>query len=641
MTGDDRLTTLGKALGSPPAPDAAAKARHLALALAAFEKDVAADQGSTDSRRQTPVRPKRGRLFKGVRQMLQTTSWKPLLTFTTSGAALGLVITAFLPQTSFSPLSQLADPAPAPMVAATAPTTNTAAPPMPAREKRELTETIAASEAEQPVAPAPLLTQGIQSDDPVARLAEPIETESFANAPANPVQIVQEDPVSTFSIDVDTAAWSILRSSLTSGVLPDPDAIRIEEMVNYFPYDYPGPASDAAPFRPSLAVMQTPWNAQTRLVRIALQGRLPDASQRKPLNLVFLVDTSGSMNEPAKLPLLKTSLGLMLGHLAPEDEIAIVAYAGSAGEVLPPTPAGNRDSILAALDRLQSGGATAGVEGLELAYQIATRMSAPDETSRVILATDGDFNVGVQDPEGLEAYISKQRDSGVYLSVLGFGRGNLDDLTMQTLSQAGNGTASYIDTLQEAQKVLADQLQGTLFPIADDVKIQVEWNPQQVAEYRLIGYETRTLRREDFKNDRIDAGEIGAGHQVTALYEITAPGSPALLNDPLRYGAGTDAIAPQTMGPELGYLRIRYKKPGAMTSNLIETPITAAQGPDEDARFAAAIAGFGALLRGSPYLGDWGWDDAIALASKSRGDDPFGYRGEAVNLMRLAKSLSQ
>ena len=268
-------------------------------------------------------------------------------------------------------------------------------------------------------------------------------------------------------------------------------------------------------------------------------------------------------------------------------------------------------------------------------------MTGAGEVSRVLLATDGDFNVGLSDPEGLEAFIAKKRDSGVYLSVLGFGRGNLDDATMQALAQAGNGQAAYIDTLQEARKVLVDQLSGALFPIADDVKIQVEWNPAQVAEYRLIGYETRSLAREDFNNDKVDAGEIGAGHAVTALYEVTAPGSPALVHDPLRYAATPEASTMKPQAPELGFLRLRYKAPGESTSALIELPIeNDGAEADADARFAAAIAGFGQLLTGGKYLGDWEWDKAIALALAGRGSDDFGYRAEAVNLMRLAQSLS-
>ncbi len=463
------------------------------------------------------------------------------------------------------------------------------------------------------------------------------DTEAYANATDNPLKITAEAPVSTFSIDVDTASYALIRNSLTGGVLPPRDAVRIEEMVNYFPYTYPAPGADDAPFRPTVSVMQTPWNPDTQLVSIGIQGRMPDVDSRPPLNLVFLIDTSGSMDDPAKLPLLKQSFRLMLDQLRPTDEVAIVEYAGSAGEVLAPTPASNRKAILNALSSLGAGGSTNGQGGLQQAYQVAEGMAAEGEVNRVILATDGDFNVGLSDPEALKNYIATQRASGTYLSVLGFGRGNLDDATMQALAQNGNGTAAYIDTLAEAQKVLVDQLTGALFPIADDVKIQVEWNPATVAEYRLIGYETRALNREDFNNDRVDAGEIGAGQTVTAIYEVTPVGSPAQLSDPLRYG---EAVAVGADNAELGFLKLRYKEPGAATSELLETPITAGSVAGSDAQFAAAIAGFGQLLKGGQYLGTWGYSDAIALATENRGDDAFGYRTEAVQLMRLAQSLS-
>lgn len=468
-------------------------------------------------------------------------------------------------------------------------------------------------------------------------MVAPVEnTEAYANEAPNPVKVTAEEPVSTFSIDVDTASYAVVRSSLTGGYLPTPDQVRIEEMVNYFPYAYAAPEGDAA-FASTISVMPTPWNPGTRLVTIGIQGALPEVAARPPLNLVFLIDTSGSMEDANKLPLLKQSLSLMLSELRPEDQVSIVTYAGSAGLVLPPTAAGDRAAILASLENLVAGGSTAGAEGLELAYQVAEGMKADGEVTRILLATDGDFNVGIDDPDGLEAYVAKKRETGTYLSVLGFGRGNLDDAIMQSLAQNGNGTAAYIDTLSEARKVLVDQLTGALFPIADDVKIQVEWNPATVAEYRLIGYETRSLRREDFNNDAVDAGEIGAGTQVTAIYEVTAPGSDALLNDPLRYGS---AAATEGADGELGFLRLRWKAPGEDASTLVETPITGTEAASTETRFAAAIAGFGQLLQGSVYLGDWGWDQAIELAVANRGEDAFGYRIEAVNLMRLAQSLS-
>ena len=475
---------------------------------------------------------------------------------------------------------------------------------------------------------------------------QPRSTEAFANEPASPLKIAGEEPVSTFSIDVDTASYSVVRSSLMNGYLPVAEAVRVEEMLNYFPYAYPAPEAGGAPFRPTVTVAQTPWNADTLLMHIGIQGRLPATDARPPLNLVFLIDTSGSMNQPNKLPLLKQSFRLMLGRLRPEDEVAIVTYAGSAGRPLDATPATERGEILSALDLLDARGSTAGAAGIQLAYQTAAGMAAEGEVTRVILATDGDFNVGISDPEQLKDFIARQRESGIYLSVLGFGRGNLDDLTMQALAQNGNGQASYIDTLAEAQKVLVDQLTGTLFPIADDVKIQVEFNPAAVAEYRLIGYETRALRREDFNNDKVDAGEIGAGHSVTAIYEVTPVGSPAVLHDPLRYAA--PAAAPPGAGAdsrrsaEFAFLRLRYKAPGEDTSRLIEVAINREAGnAGADQRFAAAIAGFGQLLRGGVYTGGWTWADAIALAEANTGGDRYGYRREAVTLMRLAESLSE
>ncbi len=470
---------------------------------------------------------------------------------------------------------------------------------------------------------------------------QPANTEEFANADDNPVQVVAENPVSTFSSDVDTAAYSLLRSSLNRGQLPNPDAIRIEEMMNYFPYDLPAPdAGDVSPFRPTVEVFQTPWNPDTQLVHIGIQGELPAIEDRPPLNLVFLIDTSGSMNDPAKLPLLIQSFRLMLDRLNPEDQVAIVTYAGNAGVALEPTSASDTATISAALTALQAGGSTNGVGGLQAAYDLAAEMTDDGEVSRVLLATDGDFNVGISDPTALEDYISEQRETGIYLSVLGFGRGNLQDDTMQALAQNGNGTAAYIDTLHEAQRVLVDQLAGALFPIADDLKIQVEFNPEVIAEYRLIGYETRGLAREDFANDAVDAGELGAGHSVTAIYEVTPVGSPATLVAPLRYAA--DDGAETEFGDELGFISLRWKEPGEDESTLVDFAIpTAPVDPGSEAQFAAAIAGFGQLLRGNEFLGDWGYDEAIALANANRGEDEFGYRQEAVQLMRLAQSLSR
>ena len=510
--------------------------------------------------------------------------------------------------------------------------------------KQAQTETAAELSTVAPgpeAATAPPQARRLKVEREIMPVAPESDTEAYANAAPNPLKVVAEEPVSTFSIDVDTASYTVIRSSLTSGRLPPRQAVRVEEMVNYFPYDYAAPEPGGAPFMPTVSVFDTPWNPDTDLVHIALQGEMPSLDDRPPLNLVFLIDTSGSMQDANKLPLLIQSFRLMLGQLRPEDQVAMVTYAGSAGLVLEPTPASERRKILAALDKLQAGGSTAGQAGLQQAYAVAEDMAEDGRLGRVILATDGDFNVGLSDPEALKEFIAEKRDTDIFLSVLGFGRGNLDDATMQALAQNGNGQAAFIDTLGEAQKVLVDQLTGGLFPIAKDVKIQVEFNPATVAEYRLIGYETRALRREDFNNDAVDAGEIGAGHSVTAIYEITPVGSPAMRNDPLRYQAG-DAETVDDGSGELGFLRLRYKQPDASRSQLIETAIVPDMGAaTAEARFAASIAGFGELLRGSDALGDWSWGDAIALAGENRGDDGFGYRAEAVSLMRLAQSLSQ
>ena len=461
--------------------------------------------------------------------------------------------------------------------------------------------------------------------------------DQFAGESVSPLKITNDEPVSTFSIDVDTASYAFARNAILGGYLPNPDAVRTEEMINYFSYDYPLPTSGEAPFTSSVTVTETPWNPNTQLLHIGIQGYELAANERPPVNLVFLIDTSGSMGQPNKLPLLIQSFRLLLSELNDHDSVAIVTYAGSAGMALEPTPATERTKILNSLTRLSSGGSTAGQAGLQQAYALAAEMADDGDTSRVILATDGDFNVGISNTEELKSYIEDQRDTGIYLSVLGFGQGNYNDALMQTLAQNGNGTAAYIDTLAEAQKVLVDQIGGALFTIAQDVKIQVEFNPAEIAEYRLIGYETRALAREDFNNDAVDAGDIGAGHSVTALYEITPIGSAALSNDPLRYGT-TEAL-PESNG-ELAFLKLRYKNPGESTSILLTTPVfaNADAGLGAEVDFATAVASFGQLLRGDTRLGNWSYDDIVALANTAKGDDPFGYRAEFIRLVRLAET---
>ena len=467
----------------------------------------------------------------------------------------------------------------------------------------------------------------------------------FAPFDPNPVKVAAEEPVSTFSIDVDTASYAFTRASLNRGVLPQPDAIRVEELINYFPYDYAPPESRARPFAAHVSLLPTPWNSATRLLHIGIKGYALTPAIRPPANLVFLVDTSGSMDAPDKLPLLINSLRLLLDTLKPEDTVAVVAYAGAVGTVLEPTPAAERGAIAAALEALRAGGSTAGAEGIRQAYLLAEQNFVEGGVNRVILATDGDFNVGITDPDELEGYIARKRASGIFLSVLGFGMGNYNDALMQRLAQNGNGNAAYIDTLSEARKVLVEEATSTLFPIAKDVKIQVEFNPALVSEYRLIGYETRLLAREDFRNDKVDAGEIGAGHTVTALYEITPVGSGAERIAPLRYGQNEEA-ASGGRDDELATVAIRYKLPDAETSTEIARHVTgsdAVASPDgapEEVRFAAAVAAFGQLLRGGRYTEGYGYDDVIALAQAARGEDPFGYRAEFLSLVRLAKTAA-
>jgi len=464
--------------------------------------------------------------------------------------------------------------------------------------------------------------------------------DSFSGFDEQRVRVTAEEPVSTFSVDVDTASYSYVRRMLEDGMLPEPDAVRLEELINYFPYDYPAPPTAETPFRPTVAVYPTPWNPATQLVHIGIRGYEPPATEDRPSNLVFLIDTSGSMDEADKLPLLKRAFSLLVEQLSANDTVAIVAYAGSAGVVLEPTRATEKATILSALDGLWAGGSTAGAAGIELAYRLAEDNLVKNGVNRVILATDGDFNVGIEDPEDLERFIAARRDR-VSLSVLGFGRGNLGDDTMQALAQNGNGNASYIASFSEARKVLVEEIGGTLRTIAQDVKIQVEFNPSVVSEHRLLGYETRALAREDFNNDRVDAGDIGAGHTVTAIYEITPVGSGAALVDPLRYGG---EAAPALASDEIAFLRIRYKRPGEATSRLIEQPITpdlvapGVEAVGEDFRFAAAVAAFGQKLRGSTYAA-MDWDDILALAKGARGTDEGGYRAEFVNLAATAALL--
>lgn len=477
-------------------------------------------------------------------------------------------------------------------------------------------------------------------------IAPPENRERFGKADSNPVKSVLTEPVSTFSVDVDTASYAFVRRSLMEGQMPERDAVRVEEMVNYFPYDWPRPETAAEPFKATVTVTPTPWNGGTRLMHVAIKGYDVVPAQAPKANLVFLIDVSGSMDEPDKLPLLKSAFRLLVERLKPEDTVSIVTYAGNAGTVLEPTAVKDKAKILAAIDTLQPGGSTAGAEGIDAAYALAEKAFVKGGVNRVMLATDGDFNVGPSSDEDLKRLIEDKRKSGIFLSVLGFGRGNYNDALMQTIAQNGNGTAAYIDTLAEAQKTLVEEAGSSLFPIAKDVKLQVEFNPAAIAEYRLIGYETRALKREDFNNDKVDAGDIGSGHSVTAIYEVTPTGSPAVLNDDLRYAeAQKPAAEASPHGGELAFLKIRYKKPDGDKSELITTPVTEANAvpalaeAPNDVRFSVAVAAFGQKLAGVTALADYSYDSVIDLATAAKGADPFGYRGEFVNLVRLAKGL--
>jgi Ca-activated chloride channel family protein len=461
----------------------------------------------------------------------------------------------------------------------------------------------------------------------------------------NPVHAALEDPVSTFSIDVDTASYSFVRRSLKEGILPQADTVRVEEMVNYFPYGWKGPDSATTPFNSTVSVMPTPWNAHTKLMHVAIKGFDVKPTEQPKANLVFLIDVSGSMNEQDKLPLLQSAFRLLVSKLKPDDTVSIVTYAGDAGTVLMPTKVTEKDKILTAIDRLQPGGSTAGEAGIKEAYKLAQQSFVKDGVNRVMLATDGDFNVGQTDDDDLKRLIEQERKTGVFLSVFGFGRGNLNDQMMQTIAQNGNGTAAYIDTLAEAEKVLVEDASSTLFTIAKDVKIQVEFNPNKVSEYRLIGYETRALNREDFNNDRVDAGDIGSGHSVTAIYEITPKGSGGEQIDPLRYGQATVNNGGVANADEYAFVKIRYKLPNEDVSKLITTPVTSANEVgsfDEagtDQRFSVAVAAFGQKLRDEDATAKFGYDKIMEIATAARGADPFGYRSEFLSLVRLASAL--
>jgi Ca-activated chloride channel family protein len=471
--------------------------------------------------------------------------------------------------------------------------------------------------------------------------------DNYASIVENGFDKVADKPLSTFAIDVDTASYANVRRFLQGGTLPPADAVRIEELVNYFEYGDPPPAADSnEPFAVTTEVATAPWNERNRLVRVGIKGQAITHSAVPPRNLVFLLDVSGSMASPDKLPLLKEGMKLMVRDLRPEDSVAIVVYAGASGLVLPPTPGHQRGRILSALEQLQAGGSTNGGEGIELAYATARKVFKKGGINRVILGTDGDFNVGVASEGALQRLIERQRQTGVFLTVLGFGRGNLKDATMELLADKGNGNYAYIDSKREAEKVLVREAGATLVTIAKDVKLQVEWNPARVASYRLIGYENRKLAARDFNDDTKDAGEIGAGHSVVALYEVVPASAPAATGkgevDPLKY-QGERAPSAAAASAELATVKLRYKPPTGDTSVLREQVVADAggdwRGASEDLRFAAAVAGWGMLLRGSAHAGNATPKQVRELAAGALGADPSGDRRELIELMRTTERL--
>ncbi|MBV7441588.1 VWA domain-containing protein [Weeksellaceae bacterium TAE3-ERU29] len=455
---------------------------------------------------------------------------------------------------------------------------------------------------------------------------------------------VSKDPISTFSVDVDRASYSNVRRMINNGYLPDKDAVRIEEMINYFDYDYPEPTANSdVPFRVSTQLSKAPWNEKNYLLQIGLQAKKIKMEDTPPSNIVFLIDVSGSMGELNKLPLLKSSFKLLLNSLKNNDKVAIVVYAGSSGLVLKSTLVKEKAKILDALESLEAGGSTAGGEGLKLAYKVARENFIPNGNNRIILATDGDFNVGVDTNDDLQRLVEKERESGVYISVLGYGMGNYRDDMVETIANKGNGNYAYIDNIMEAKKVLVNEFGGTFYTVAKDVKLQIEFNPKYVKEYRLIGYENRMLNTEDFDDDKKDAGEIGAGHTVTALYEIVP--ADGKNSNGLRYQSQElNKIAKS--GKELAFLKMRYKKPtGSDKSILVKEPIHFNLLPlnktNDNFRFSASVAEFGMLLRDSKHKGNANWKQVIDLAKNALGEDKDGYRKEFIRLVESAELLSK
>jgi Ca-activated chloride channel family protein len=473
--------------------------------------------------------------------------------------------------------------------------------------------------------------------------AHDFATEEYNRIYENSFLDCVENPVSTFSIDVDVASYANTRRFLNDNKLPPHDAVRIEEFINYFNYHYPPPA-DSLPFSLHTEVTDCPWKSGNKILKIGIKGREIEMRKLPPRNLVFLLDVSGSMDQYNKLPLLKKAFRLLVNALEAHDKVAIVVYAGAAGLVLPPTSGNKKETILNAIDELQAGGTTAGGQGIELAYKIAKEHFLANGSNRVILATDGDFNVGVSSDAELVRMIENKREQGIFLTILGFGGGNYKDSKMEQLADKGNGNYAYIDNILEAQKVLVNEIGGTLHTIARDVKLQLEFNPLHVRSYRLIGYENRMLSKEDFEDDKKDAGELGAGHTVTALYEVTPSDTTYKKRNALRYQETQLKDAKSSQG-ELGFLKLRYKQPTDSISTLIETPITDRaikfEDSPDDLRFACAVASFGMILRGSEYKGIANYGFVEELAKTALGNDTEGYRKEFIKLVQKAKLLQE
>ena len=550
-------------------------------------------------------------------------------------------------QSAPEPVSQLPVVAPLPEPLVSAPQTSPPSPPVVREEleiKRELAD--AASGVELRAKSSMSRPASIGFAPPMSMPVPQMENrEQYASLDANPLRRASEHPVSTFSVDVDTGSYANVRRYLNNGQLPPQDAVRVEELINNFDYAYSAPRNRDTPFAVQTEIAPTPWNSRTHLLHVGIQGWKPE-TRSAGTNLVFLVDVSGSMQDADKLPLVKAALKILVDEMDARDRISLVVYAGASGVVLEPTSAKERDRIFAALDRLEAGGSTNGDAGIQLAYAMAKQGWIEGGVNRVLLATDGDFNVGVTRFETLLDLVKEQRKSGIALTTLGFGEGNYNDHLMEQLADVGDGNHAYIDSVHEAHKVLVRQREATLHTIARDVKIQIEFNPALVAEYRLIGYENRVLAREDFANDAVDAGDIGAGHSVTALYEIALVGSGGEKIEPLRYG--NERAAPQATG-EIAHLRLRYKRPQDgvnASSRLIETALSrsAVLGSITQAspalRLSAAVAAFGQLLSGGVHMQGFDYTAAERLA-QSAGDDPYGDRAGFRQLVKLAGVLSQ